>query len=120
MEDGGPGACRWPAERDSGLVAERPVCRYIRGVARIEWVPDPGARNQPLDCRVYTTAALHGLYAASMSLAEMVEGAAVRAGATGAEDRGEVASRKAPAVARSSWRVRGSIDRGQADWLRVR
>lgn len=57
-----------------------------RGVARIEWVPDPGVRNEPLDCRVYATAALHGFCAAGTSLAEMVgkaEGAEVRAGAEG-------------------------------------
>ena len=38
--------------------------RYTKGVARIEWVPDPGVRNEPLDCRVYATAELHGLYMA--------------------------------------------------------
>lgn len=109
IDDGGPGACHWPAERDylwfTGLVAERPVRRYTRGVARIEWVPDPGVRNEPLDCRVYATAALHGLYAAGMSLSEMVgkvEGAEARAGATGPDAAGEVV-RRAPAVVRSSW-----------------
>ena len=65
----------------------------------------PGVRTEPLDCRVYATAALHGLYAAGMSLAEMVgkvEGAEVRAGVVGAEPAGEV-MRRAPAVVRSSW-----------------
>ncbi|MDQ0512714.1 phage terminase large subunit family protein [Ancylobacter amanitiformis] len=77
IDDGGPGACHWPADRDylwfTGLVAERPVRRYTRGVARIEWVPDPGVRNEPLDCRVYATAALHGLYAAGLSLSDLAD-----------------------------------------------
>ncbi|MDR6955235.1 phage terminase large subunit GpA-like protein [Ancylobacter sp. 3268] len=76
IEDGGAGACHWPVDRDylwfTGLVAERPVRRYTKGIARIEWVPDPGVRNEPLDCRVYATAALHGLYAAGMSLQEAI------------------------------------------------
>lgn len=42
--------------------------RDTRGVARIEWVPDPGVRNEPLDCRVYATTALHGLYAAILAI----------------------------------------------------
>ncbi|HSI42118.1 MAG TPA: phage terminase large subunit family protein [Xanthobacteraceae bacterium] len=72
----GAAACHWPADRDyfwfQGLVAERPVRRFTKGVARIEWVHDPGVRNEPLDCRVYATAALHGLYAAGLSLADAV------------------------------------------------
>ena len=40
------------------------------GHARIEWVLDTGVRNEPLDCRVYGHAALHGLYASGLSLAE--------------------------------------------------
>ena len=65
--DPGPGCCHFPQGRDrdwfAGLTAERPVRKWTKGVARIEWVPDPGVRNEPLDCRVYAIAALQGLIA---------------------------------------------------------
>jgi phage terminase large subunit GpA-like protein len=71
----GPGVCHLPADRDywwfRGLVAERPVRKWFRGVARIEWIVDRGVRNEPLDCRVYATAALQGLYAAGLSLSDL-------------------------------------------------
>lgn len=77
IEESGPAACHWPVDREylwfQGLVAERPVRRYTRGVARIEWVPDPGVRNEPLDARIYATAALHGLFAAGFSLVDAAE-----------------------------------------------
>ncbi|AXS39705.1 phage terminase large subunit family protein [Breoghania sp. L-A4] len=60
----GPGCCHFPAERDRdwflGLTAERPVRKWKKGVAKIEWVKDSGVRNEPLDCRVYAAAALQG------------------------------------------------------------
>ena len=75
-ESEGPGVCHFPADRDvwwfSGLVSERPVRKYTRGVVRIEWIVDKGIRNEPLDCRNYATAALQGLYASGFSLSETV------------------------------------------------
>lgn len=60
----GPGFCHFPADRPlpwfQGLTSERPVRRYVRGHAKIEWHLPSHARNEPLDCRVYATAALHG------------------------------------------------------------
>jgi len=51
-ESEGPGVCHFPADRDvwwfSGLVSERPVRKYTRGVVRIEWIVDKGIRNEPL------------------------------------------------------------------------
>jgi phage terminase large subunit GpA-like protein len=68
----GPGVIHLPANRDDdwfhGLVSERAVRKYRGAVAHIEWVKDPGVRNEPLDCRVYATAALHGLFAAGLDL----------------------------------------------------
>lgn len=105
IEEAGPAACHWPVDREylwfAGLVAERPVRRYTRGVARIEWVPDPGVRNEPLDCRVYAMAALHGLYAAGLSLndaAEKVARADLRT-----EKEAAPPAKAAPSVIRSSW-----------------
>jgi len=69
-----PGVCHFPADRDftwfAGLMAERPVRKWTRGVPRIEWIVDRGVRNEPLDCRVYATAALAGLGAAGFSLSD--------------------------------------------------
>lgn len=70
----GPGACHFPDGRDhdwfAGLVAERAIRRYVRGVAKLEYKKDPAVRNEPLDCRVYASAAIHGLFAAGLRLDE--------------------------------------------------
>lgn len=72
LTEAGPGRLHFPDERDldwyRGLTAERPIRKFHRGVAKIEWVKDTGVRNEPLDCRVYATAALHGLYATGYRL----------------------------------------------------
>lgn len=71
----GPGYCHMPGDRDldwfRGLVAERPINRWHKGVAKVEWLVDKGVRNEPLDCRVYATAALSGLYAEGFSLGRL-------------------------------------------------
>ena len=73
----GAGVVHAPERRDwfwfAGLVAERAVRRFSRGVARIEWIADPAVRNEPLDCRVYATAALHGLYVSGLDPAREAE-----------------------------------------------
>jgi phage terminase large subunit GpA-like protein len=72
LDTDGPGTVHAPRDRDldwfKGLTAERPIRKYRRGVATIEWLVDRGVRNEPLDCRVYATAALHGLYAVGYRL----------------------------------------------------
>ncbi|MBQ0822109.1 phage terminase large subunit family protein [Microvirga sp. HBU67558] len=86
LEDvAGTGVCHLPSDRDywwfAGLVSERPIRKFTRGVARIEWIADRGVRNEPLDCRVYATAALHGAYAAGFMLneeAKRIESASYR------------------------------------------
>jgi phage terminase large subunit GpA-like protein len=66
IEAPGPGFCHFPT-RDwdyfEMLTAERPIRRFTRGIARREWVKAAHARNEAFDCRVYATAALHGLRA---------------------------------------------------------
>ena len=63
--DAGPGACHFPLGRDAawfaGLTSEAPVTRYNRGRPLREWRTKPGVRNEPLDCRIYSMAALEGL-----------------------------------------------------------
>ena len=66
----GPGFCHFPKDLKrnhrgydetyfKGLVSERMVIKKYRGRDRIEWVKrSASARNEPLDCRVYATAAL--------------------------------------------------------------
>lgn len=107
IEKPGPGYCHFPAERDhwwfAGLVSERPIRKWHRGAARIVWVHDRGVRNEPLDCRVYATAALHGLYAAGLSLADQVSkitAAPIRADQAAQEI---TPAQKAPKISRSKW-----------------
>lgn len=77
LSEAGPGACHFPSDRDpswfAGLLSEKPVRKFSRGVARIEWIVDRGVRNEPLDCRIYAIAALAGLGAAGFSLSEAAE-----------------------------------------------
>lgn len=72
LDTAGPGFVHAPRDRDldwfHGLTAERPIRRWHKGVPRIEWLVDRGVRNEPLDARVYATAALHGLYALGVRL----------------------------------------------------
>ncbi len=69
-ESPGPGYCHWPKELKTnhrgydlpyfkGLVSEKLVVRRVAGKMKVEWVKRTvGARNEPLDVRVYATAAL--------------------------------------------------------------
>ena len=65
IDEAGPGFCHFPTERDRDyyamLTAERPVRRFVKGVAIREWTKAAHIRNEALDCRVYALAALHGL-----------------------------------------------------------
>jgi phage terminase large subunit GpA-like protein len=70
VERPGPGYCHFPRDVKTnhrgyddpyfkGLVSERMVIKRVRGKERIEWEPrSRGARNEPLDVRVYATGAL--------------------------------------------------------------
>lgn len=114
LDTPGPGYCHFPDDRDldwfRGLTAERPIRRYTRGVARIEWVVDSGVRNEPLDARVYATAALHGLYASGFRLQDAVnriQAAPFRGGTTAPGERRSPDEVPEPArVIRSRWMER--------------
>jgi phage terminase large subunit GpA-like protein len=95
----------FPKDRDffwfMGLVSERPVRKYHRGVPRIEWIVDTGVRNEPLDCRVYASAALSGLYTAGLVLSEAAR-RVVEAADRGRDDMNPP-SPKQSRVIRSGW-----------------
>lgn len=61
----GPGYCHFPKNRDeryyAGLASETVVTRYSKGFPVREYRKRAGARNEPLDCRVYAFAALCSL-----------------------------------------------------------
>jgi phage terminase large subunit GpA-like protein len=58
----GSGYCHFPQGRSAeyfrGLTAEKAVTKFVKGFPRLEWHKTSGARNEPLDCRVYAFAAL--------------------------------------------------------------
>jgi phage terminase large subunit GpA-like protein len=60
-KEGEPGRCHFPTGRSQayfdGLTAEKLMTKYHKGFKRLEYVKFR-ARNEPLDCRVYGTAAL--------------------------------------------------------------
>lgn len=70
----GAGASHFPTGRDIDffrqLSAERLIRTYRKGVAIREWKKDPSLRNEALDCRVYSYAALQGLVARGLRLAD--------------------------------------------------
>jgi len=65
IDDEGPGYCHWPIEGESGydleyfrgLLGERLVYKYRSGRTVVEW-EKVHERNEPLDVRVYATAAM--------------------------------------------------------------
>lgn len=64
LEKPGPGyvhlSADTPSEVFEQLTAERLVTRYQKGgQPRLEWVKQPGRRNEALDCAVYALAAAH-------------------------------------------------------------
>jgi phage terminase large subunit GpA-like protein len=65
LESPGPGYCHFPVGRDldyfAMLTAERPIRRFVKGVPIREWVKASYERNEALDARCYSLAALHGL-----------------------------------------------------------
>lgn len=77
IDEPGPGYCHFPQERDldyyRGITAEKPIKVYKNGIAKIKWVPVSGARNEPLDCRVYAYAALHGVATTGIRLNELAD-----------------------------------------------
>jgi len=62
MKESGPGYMHFPLSYDneyfSQLTAERATTKYTRGFPHRVWVKTPGARNEALDIRVYSLAAL--------------------------------------------------------------
>lgn len=60
------GYCYFPLEKDrnytddyfKGLTSEVKTTIYVKGKPKIQWVKKSGVRNEPLDCRVYATAAM--------------------------------------------------------------
>ena len=62
LSTAGPGYCHFPSDRDeryfAGLASETVTTRYSKGFPIREYKRRTGARNEPLDCRVYAYAAL--------------------------------------------------------------
>ena len=50
--------CGYDEKYFEGLTSEIKVTKMIKGRPKTEWVVKKGARNEPLDCRVYNIAAL--------------------------------------------------------------
>jgi phage terminase large subunit GpA-like protein len=106
MTEPGPGHIAFPSDRDREwymqLTSERLVRKYQAGRPRLEWIADRTIRNEALDARVYATAALHGLYASGLSLADTaarIAAAPLRAGEVIAADP----AKAMPRIIRSRW-----------------
>ncbi|MEA1052350.1 terminase gpA endonuclease subunit [Lamprobacter modestohalophilus] len=73
----GAGTLHFPLDRDAQyfeqLTAERKRTRYVKGFAQQFWWKPDNRRNEALDCRVYASAALHGLIAMGLALNKRVD-----------------------------------------------
>jgi phage terminase large subunit GpA-like protein len=108
IAESGPGYAHFPVERDLDyfrmLTAERIIKTYRRGLLVREWRKDPGVRNEALDCRVYAHAALQGLVALGLRVADEAARIAELPLFAATETGMPAASRVAPTpVIRSRW-----------------
>ena len=71
-KESGPGACHfgmdWDQERFNQLTVEVKKVKYVNGFRVPFWWKPDGARNEALDCRVYSYAALQSLAAMGVKL----------------------------------------------------
>ncbi|WP_251133926.1 phage terminase large subunit family protein [Rhodomicrobium sp. Az07] len=75
----------------------------MAALPRIEWTKGAHTRNEGLDCRVYATAALHGLYAAGFDLNEAARRMADAPIRKAAPEEQRTAVLTAPKTIRSKW-----------------
>jgi len=72
INEPGPGCCHFPSERPADwfeqLTSEHLVTTYSSGRPFRRWRRKPSVRNESLDCRVYSFAALQGLIALGVRL----------------------------------------------------
>ncbi|MBF0099192.1 MAG: phage terminase large subunit family protein [Magnetococcales bacterium] len=72
LAEPGPGYCHFPLDRDAEwfrqLTAEKVSTRYHKGRPIREWIKKSHDRNEALDARVYSLAALHGLMSIGLQL----------------------------------------------------
>lgn len=85
MEAGNAGYMHFPMSRDTEwyvqLTVEKYITKFQKGFSVRSWVKPDGARNEPLDCRVYAYAAfkmLHGSYRQSNTSTKAVFAPRVR------------------------------------------
>lgn len=89
LEHEGPGYCHWPVEEGrgydadyfSGFLSERLLKKQVAGRWTQRWYKvREHARNEPWDCRVYATAALHLLAPDPSILDQLIDQAKAGAG----------------------------------------
>ncbi len=77
LSGAGPGVSHFPPDREEsyfkGLCAERFERKRLNGRDRLVWTKPEGARNEPLDCRVYALAALRGWYAKGYKISSTLD-----------------------------------------------
>jgi phage terminase large subunit GpA-like protein len=77
MSQAGPSYCHFPVGRDleyfEQLSAEKKYTRYVNGFPKQEWRKQEGVRNEALDCRVYSVAALHALFVSGLRLNQLCQ-----------------------------------------------
>lgn len=116
LAEAGPGFCHFPVDREEayfkGLTCERFERRMVRGSPRLSWHKPDGARNEPLDCRVYALAALHAWYALGFRLSSTLD--RPKAGADTRQGRRSALAAEATPPARPARPLKSGWLSGQA------
>jgi phage terminase large subunit GpA-like protein len=121
----GPGYCHFPMGRDleyfEQLTAEKKFTRYHNGFPKQEWRKPANARNEALDARNYSYAALQALYASGLRLAAHCERFAKMTQSQRKQALAVVAAQPTPAQAepapRSEVRTPAPVERGDEPWI---
>ncbi len=117
IQTAGPGFCHFPPDRPEayfkGLTIERFERKMVRGRLELSWHCPEGARNEPLDCRVYATAALHSWYALKNTIEKELDRLAVAADPAKGR-RGPVAAPAKKASKAPGWFAGGGQAAGTA------
>jgi phage terminase large subunit GpA-like protein len=121
IRETGPGYCHFPIGRDieyfEQLTAEKKFTRYHNGFPKQEWRKPANARNEGLDTRVLSYAALYALYASGLKLGIHCDRFARMVQARGGANQPVTAAAPVPRPASAESRTPPSSGRREDPWI---
>jgi phage terminase large subunit GpA-like protein len=121
IREAGPGYCHFPIGRDleyfEQLTAEKKFTRYHNGFPKQEWRKPANARNEGLDTRVLSYAALYALYASGLKLGVHCDRFARMVEARGGGNQSVTVAAPVPRPASAEPRTPPSSGRREDPWI---